>query len=186
MWQTAGIQPEPGSRLRILDIACGCAIKSLVLAEKSPAVQVTCLDSAEVLAVARDLAQRMQILSQVTFQPENLLTADLGKARYDTCLLGQITHYLTEQQNRDLFQRIHAALLPDGILVIDCPMATEQPSESTSFLTLVLWANGGGASHSFEAYRAWLQDAGFGQVRQMSERWLCTTRQSTRELTRAG
>jgi hypothetical protein len=176
MWKAAGVEPECGSRLRVLDIACGCAIKSLVLAARSRAVRVTCLDRPVVLAAARDLAERMEVLSQVTFVPENLLTADLGRAQYEACLLGQITQYLTEEQNRELFGRIRTALVRDGLLVVDCPMATDQPDESTSFLTLVLWANGGGAAHAFETYREWLKSAGFRQVTQLSKRWLSATK----------
>lgn len=176
MWQAAGIKAEAGSSLRVLDLACGCAIKSLSLAQLAPTVYVTCLDNAAVLVVVRDLAERMQVLSQVTLWPENLLTADLGEARFEVCLLGQITHYLTERQNRDVFRRIYAALLPNGTLVIDVPMSTEQPSEWASFLSLILWANGGGAAYSFDTYRLWLEEAGFCQVRQSSERWLSATK----------
>jgi cyclopropane fatty-acyl-phospholipid synthase-like methyltransferase len=96
----------------------------------------------------------------------------LGDARYEACLLGQITHYLTEPQNRDLFQRVHAALRPEGTLVLDVPMSTEQPKEGSSFLSLFLWASGSGAAHSFESYNQWLKEVGFKEVKQLSERWL--------------
>ncbi len=39
-------------------------------------------------------------------------------------------------------------------------------------VSLLLWANGGGGTHGFDEYRAWLEQAGFAQVRQLSERWL--------------
>jgi len=172
MWQTAGVKTEHQESLQILDIACGCAIKSLALAQASPNVRVTCLDSAEVLLVARDLAERMGVKSQVVFKPANLLDADFGESQFDAALSGQITHYLTEAQNASLFRRIYSALLPNGVFVIDCPMATDEPAETTSFLTLVLWANSGGAAHSFEVYRAWLSDSGFRQIKQLSERWV--------------
>ncbi len=179
MWQAAGIKPEPGDSLRILDIACGCAVKSLVLAQASPNVQVTCLDTADVLVVARDLAERMGVESQVVFKPANLLDADLGENQFDAALTGQITHYLTEAQNTSLFQRIYSALSPNGLLVIDCPMAAEKPTETTSFLTLVLWANSGGSTHSFDTYQAWLSSSGFRQVKQLSERWLVAIKQGS-------
>jgi len=177
MWQAAGIKTERGESLRILDIACGCAVKSLALAQASPNVRVTCLDTADVLVVARDLAERMGVESQVVFKPANLLDADFGENQFDAALTGQITHYLTEAQNTSLFHRIYAALSPNGVLVIDCPMATDEPAETTSFLTLVLWANSGGAAHSFEMYRAWLSGSGFRQIKQLSERWVVAIKQ---------
>jgi ubiquinone/menaquinone biosynthesis C-methylase UbiE len=172
MWQAAGIKTEHQESLRILDIACGCAIKSLALAQASPNVRVTCLDTADVLVVARDLAERLGVESQVVFKPANLLDADLGENQFDAVLTGQITHYLTEAQNTSLFHRIYSALLPNGVFVIDCPMTTDKPAETTSFMTLFLWANGGGATHSFEMYRAWLSDSGFRHIKQLSERWV--------------
>jgi len=176
MWTKAGIFPEQSTRLRVLDIACGCAIKSLVLAQKSPNVNVTCLDSALVLEVARDLAERWGLSPQVRFMPANLLSAELGEAQYDVCLLGQITHYLTPQQNNDLFKRICRSIISGGRLVLDVPMESAQLNESSSFLSLILWANSRGRAYTFEEYRTWLLSAGFVSVYQLTGRLLLAMR----------
>jgi SAM-dependent methyltransferase len=172
MWQAAGVAPQPDRPRCLLDIACGCAIKSLALAQLDPALHVTGVDTERVLPAARDLAGRMGLTAQTEFVAADLLTASFGAKRYDLCLLGQITHYLTPAQNRDLLRRVHASLKPGGLLLLDVPMTGAQLSEWTAITALLLWANGGGGTHSFEAYRAWLAEAGFGQVRQLSERWL--------------
>ena len=172
MWKAAGVPIGDDKPLRLLDLASGCAIKSFALAQASPNLRVTCLDSADVLDVARNLAARMDISSRVTLLPADLFTADLGASLFDLALVGQITHYLTPSQNRDLLRRIHAALTNSGTLVIDCPMAKETPSETSAFLSLFLWANGGGTAHPFESYRDWLKEVGFRSVTQLSERWL--------------
>jgi len=172
MWAKVGIMPEGVTHLRVLDIACGCAIKSLVLAQKSPNVEVTCLDTPLVLEVAHDLAERWGVSSQVRFFPNNLLIAELGEAQYDVCLLSQITHYLTPRQNSGLFDRIYKALIPGGMLVLDVPMETIQLDEWNSFFSLVLWASSNGRAYTFEEYRSWLSAAGFGSVHQLSERLL--------------
>lgn len=174
MWQAAGIRPNANSPWPILDLACGCAIKSLALAQQSPMVHVTCLDTSAVLEVARDLAARMNVLGQAQFWPADLLTANLGDAQYQVCLLGQITHYLSEAQNCTLFQRVHTALQPGGTLLLDVPMSTQPPQEGSSFVSLFLWASGGGAAHSFESYQQWLKAAGFREVKLLSERWVST------------
>ena len=172
MWTKVGIIPERSLRLRLLDLACGCAIKSMVLAHKSPNVKLTCLDTPLVLEAARDLAERWGVLSQVLFLPDNLLIADLGEAKFDICLLGQISHYLTMQQNYELFRRIHKALIPGGKLVLDVPMENAQPNESSSFLTLILWANSGGRAYTFDEYCSWLLKTGFTNIDLLSERLL--------------
>jgi len=176
IWAKAGIIPEKYNKLRLLDLACGCGIKSMVLVRKSLNVELTCLDSPVVLEVARDLAERWGITSQVRFMPDNLLIADLGQAIYDACLVGQITHYLTEQQNNDLYKRIYKALIPGGLLLLDVPMATTQLDVGSSFLSLILWANSGGRAYSFEEYRSWLLASGFSTIHQLSERLLSAVR----------
>jgi len=172
MWEAVRIIPDESISLNMLDIACGCAIKSFVLAQKSKNITVTCLDSAKVLEVAADLAERMNLLSQVIFLPGNLCEIELGKAKYDLCLLGQITHYLKEAQNQNLFQRIYAALKDKGILTIDVPMDRGTLDEETTLLTLVLWSNGGGTAYSFSVYQSWLENAGFRKITQLSDRLL--------------
>lgn len=176
LWEMAGITAQLDVDISILDIGCGCAIKSLVLAQKTPRAHITCLDAPNVLVVARDLAERMEVLPQVRFVPADLLTTDLGTAQYDAVLTGQITHYLSETENIDLFHRIYQALTPDGVYVIDCPMSTDNPSQSASFLTLMLWANSGGTAYSFETYREWLMKVGFIEVKRLGERWLSASR----------
>lgn len=172
MWQAAGIQPQPDRPRRLLDIACGCAIKSFALAQRDPALHVTCVDTARVLPVARALAERMGLLVQATFVEADLLTASFDANFYDACLLGQITDYLTPAQNQDLFRHVHAALRAGGTLVLDVPMTSAQAAEWTQIVSLLLWTNGGGGTHSFDDYLNWLVQVGFGQVRQVGERWL--------------
>ncbi len=176
MWAKAGVSAGSSQPLRLLDLACGCAIKSLVLVRESPHASLTCLDTPQVLEVARDLAERWQVASQVRFKPGDLLSADLGEKLYEICLLGQVTHYLTEEQNQALFRRIRAALVAGGKLVLDVPMGTSQPDESSSFLSLMLWANSGGRAYEFNEYRTWLMQAGFAAVTQHSERLLSANR----------
>lgn len=172
MWRAAGIEPQPDTPRRLLDIACGCAIKSLALAQLDPALHITGVDTPRVLPTACALAERMGLAAQTEFVEADLLTAAFGVEQYDLCLLGQITHYLTPDQNRELFRRIHIALRPGGALLLDAPMTGEQLSEWTAITSLLLWTNGGGGAHSFEQYRGWLEDANFAQVRQVSERRL--------------
>lgn len=172
MWNAAGIMPSTQAEVRILDLACGCGIKSFCLAQKEPSVRVVCVDRPEVLAVARDLAERMGIANRVDLAPGDLLTLVLGEGIYDACIAGQITHYLTGEQNRDLFKRINTALVDGGRFLIDVPMAGGETEETVALLSLVLWANSGGTAYSYEAYQGLLQASGYSQVLRIGERWI--------------
>lgn len=58
MWRRVGIDPDAKSSIRVLDFASGCAIKSLVLAQRNPDAAITCVDWAGVLEVAKRLADK--------------------------------------------------------------------------------------------------------------------------------
>jgi len=176
MWRLAGIVPGQASRLRLADLACGCALKSLALAQAAPMVQVDCFDSPDVLEAARDLARRLGVLAQATFVPGDVLAMDLGEGQYDAALLAQITHYLAPEQDIALFERVRDSLAPSGVLVIDVPMALDASDEWGSFGSFFLWATSGGKAHSFAEYREWLESAGFREVRQLGTEWLSARR----------
>ena len=135
-------------------------------------IQINCVDSPEVVEVARDLARRLGILSQVRFVPGDILTTDLEEGQYDAALLGQITHYFTPEQNIALFKRVRESLAPTGVLVIDVPMVLDTSDERGSFGSFFIWATSGGKAHSFAEYSDWLEVAGFKVVRQLGMEWL--------------
>lgn len=172
LWRTVGIKTDPDQSLDLLDLACGCGIKTLALAQAYQNVQVTCVDSAAVLEVARDLSKRLSVESQTTFIAANILSDDFGTGRYDAALLGLITYILTPQQNTAVFQRAFAALRPGGKLIIDAIMADNQPAEWASRATLLMRTWNGGAAHSFADYRDWLEQAGFRKIVQHNEQLL--------------
>jgi ubiquinone/menaquinone biosynthesis C-methylase UbiE len=172
MWRAAGIEPGEASERYVLDLACGCAIKSLALAQADPLVSVTCVDSADVLDVAREVAARLGVLSQAAFLPGDMHTMSLGRGQYDAALLGQITYFFQADHNRELFRRVYRALAPGGVLVLDTFIAPEEPDEVSSQFSLLLWALSGGAAYSFTSYRTWLEEAGFSGVQQLGPKWL--------------
>jgi ubiquinone/menaquinone biosynthesis C-methylase UbiE len=172
LWRTAGVQTDPQHPLNIIDLACGCGIKTMGFAQANPTCQVTCLDSPAVLEVARDLAKRLGVESQTTFTPGDLLADDFGSGRFDAALLGLITYILTPAQNAEVFRRVFQALRPGGRLVIDAIMSTEKPAEWASRASMLMNTWNGGAAHSFSDYRKWLQQAGFSKVLQHNEQLL--------------
>jgi 2-polyprenyl-3-methyl-5-hydroxy-6-metoxy-1,4-benzoquinol methylase len=172
MWSAAGIDTEVDGSLELLDLACGSGIKSMALAKSGPGVHVTCIDSADVLAVTRSLASRLGVLDRVSFEAGDLLRVELGRGRYDAALLGQITDYFTAAQNTELFGRLREALNPTGFLVIDVPMCSDEPELGPSLVSLLTWSISGGRAHSYEEYEEWLTQAGFSLVERLGKTWI--------------
>ncbi len=95
-----------------------------------------------------------------------------GREIYEACLAGQITHYLTEEQNGDLFRRVNRALCDTGRFVIDVPMSGSELEGTAALLSVMLWANSGGSTYSYEAYQDMLRASGFSRVLRVGERWI--------------
>jgi len=172
LWRTAGVEANRDRPLHLLDLACGCGIKTLAFAQAHDNVRVTCVDSPDVLDVAHDLASRFDVETRIKFVPGDILTDDFGTERYDAALLGLITYILTPKQNAGVFQRAYRALRPGGKLVIDAIMSTDRPTEWASRATLLMNTWNGGAAYPFATYQDCLEQAGFRTVVQHNEQLL--------------
>lgn len=179
IWKRAGFEVGGSSDFQIIDIACGCAIKSLALAQVDPNVHITCIDNADVLEVTLDLAKRLNVESQIKLWPEDILYVDLGKDKYDAALLGNITPYLNPEQVQELFFRVHRSLHKSGFVIINANIEDEISSEFSklnNFIMATLW---GGAAHSLEQYVLWLGKAGFEFIERLETEWMTAKKDST-------
>ena len=116
MWQALGIHGHDG--LRILDLACGPAPKSLALALANPGVRVTLVDWERVLEVARKVAADLGVDNQVTSFSGNLTRAVYGRNQCDVAFLGDVTHFFSPEQNIRVFRKAYDALVDGGTLVV--------------------------------------------------------------------
>ncbi len=172
MWRTVRIDPDAKQDIRVLDLASGCGIKSLVLAKNNPNADITFIDWVGVLEVAKRLADEWGILNQVSFRPGDITTMDYGDCEFDAVLLGQITYHLSTDQNKSVLRRVYRALKPGGLVVIHAPIADEERCKSEALiLAVVLFALFGekGDLYTFSEYKGMLEDVGFSEVTKHSE-----------------
>lgn len=106
MWRAAGVATNQSKPFKILGLANGCGFKNMSLAQTDRSVCITCLDTADVLEVARDLARRLKVSDRVNFVPGDLIRDDFGQNIFQATLLVQITNYLQPEQIIDLFLRV--------------------------------------------------------------------------------
>jgi len=177
MWRTIGIDPDVKQNLRVLDLASGCGIKSFVLTQRNPNAVITCMDWAEVLEVAKRLADKWGILKQVSFQAGDLTTMDYGDSVFDIVLLGQITYYWGPGRNKSVLKKVYRALTPGGLVLIHAPIVDEERcvSEYLMFAVVIFLFTGDAGFYTFPEYKAILKEVGFSEVTKHSE-WLVSAK----------
>jgi ubiquinone/menaquinone biosynthesis C-methylase UbiE len=180
MWKAADINSKQISRIHVVDLACGSSISSFVLAQKNPRVRVDCVDSSTVLEVARDLAERMGVMGQVSFVSGDIHQLDLGKEKYEVALLSNATNFFTVKQNLNLFQRINQSLTNNGSLIISVTMDTGEMTPHIRQYSLLLWAMSGTSFYNFNEYREWLLSTGFFRIKSLSKLWISAKKDTSK------
>lgn len=165
MWQALGIHGHDG--LRILDLACGPAPKSLALALTSPGVRVTLLDWEPILQVARKVTTDLGVDNQVTSLSGDLTHVAYGGNQYDLAFLGDVTHFLSREQNICVFRKAYDALVDGGTLVVNAVRGEYlDPTEHG----LWFYAVSSGAAYNFQDYKDMLERARFTDIVDMNMR----------------
>jgi 2-polyprenyl-3-methyl-5-hydroxy-6-metoxy-1,4-benzoquinol methylase len=159
MWHTLGIHGHDG--LRILDLACGPAPKSLALALANPGVRLTLLDWERILQVAHKVAADLGVDDQVRSLSGDLTSAAYGRKQYDVAFLGDVTHFFSPQQNIRIFRKAYDALVDGGILVVN---ATRGEYLDPTEHGLWYYAISAGGAYNFEEYKDMLEHAGYTNI----------------------
>jgi 2-polyprenyl-3-methyl-5-hydroxy-6-metoxy-1,4-benzoquinol methylase len=159
MWQALGIHGHDG--LRVLDLACGPAPKSLALAVANPGVRVTLVDWERILQVSRKVAADLGVDNQVTSFSGDLTRLAYGRNQYDVAFLGDVTHFFSPEQNTRIFRKAYDALVDGGTLVVNAVRGEYlDPTEHG----LWFYAVSAGAAYNFAEYKDMLEHAGFTNI----------------------
>jgi 2-polyprenyl-3-methyl-5-hydroxy-6-metoxy-1,4-benzoquinol methylase len=160
MWHALGIHGHDG--LRILDLACGPAPKSLAIALANPGVRVTLVDWERILQVARKVAADLGVDDQVTSLLGDLASVAYGRNLYDVAFLGDVTHFFSPEQNIRIFRKAYDAMVDGGILVVNA-VRREYPDPTTPGLWFYA-VSAGGAPYDFAEYKYMLEHAGYTNI----------------------
>jgi ubiquinone/menaquinone biosynthesis C-methylase UbiE len=151
----------------VLDIAASHGYFGIAVALLNPKAQVTALDSASVLEVARENAGRMGVSARHRLLPGNAFKSDLGSG-YDLALVTNFVHAFDREVNIGLLKRIHAALVPGGRIALAEMVPNEDrvspPPQATFALSMLVGTHGGDA-YTFSELKEMLEAAGFKDAR---------------------
>jgi SAM-dependent methyltransferase len=155
------------NEVRVLDLASGSGIWGIVLAQKSPAVQVTAVDWAGIIPTTKRITQKFGVADRFKFIEGDLLEADFGKG-YDITVLGHILHSEGEERSRKLLRKTADALKSSGTIAIGEWLVNDERTEPLNglmFAVNMLVNTERGDTFSFNEIEAWLEEAGFKNAR---------------------
>jgi ubiquinone/menaquinone biosynthesis C-methylase UbiE len=161
--------PAATAEVRVLDVAAGSGVWGIGLAQMSPHVRVTAQDWARVLGVTQRMAQRTGVSDRMTFLAGDLHDVDFGGG-FDVATLGHILHSEGVEGSRRLLKKVFDALSPGGTIVIGEFVVDDDrrgPPGPLIFAVNMLVNTERGDAFTFSQIRAWLEEAGFGKIRQL-------------------
>lgn len=158
-----------GRHRRMLDIGGGSGGFALSIMQAAPALHIGIFDLPEVIAgtaqrLAVPVAQGTVTLHGGSFKSDSL------PEEHDLVTLVRILHDHDDDVVTALLARVHAALPPQGRVLIVEPMAESAtaPRMGDAYFGLYLWAMGSGRPRSEGELRAMLATAGFGHVTRLA------------------
>lgn len=151
----------------LLDVGGGPATWSIAFARAVPDARITLFDRPEVLPISRKHVEAAGLTDRFTFVAGDFYSDEALPAGADLAWASAIAHQSSRQQNREIFERIHAALAPGGhILIRDVVMDDTRtaPPFGAMFAVHMLVMTEKGGTFSLAEFREDLEAAGFVDV----------------------
>jgi SAM-dependent methyltransferase len=160
----AALVPVEGPRL-LLDVAGGHGGFSMAMCRRHPSLRATVVDLPAAAAVGREIVEQEGFADRIAFAEGDVFELGLEEGA-DVVAVFNLVHHLPEERDRELVRMAHDALRPGGFLVVG---DTEQPDPGDpghgAFSSLLFYAFSHGRNFSRAEIAAWLEDAGFADVR---------------------
>ena len=151
--------------LRVLDVAAGHGLFGLAVAQRYPHAQITALDWPNVLAVAKENAQRAGAVDRYTLLPGSAFDVDWG-GTYDVVLLTNFFHHFDLPTCEQLAAKAFAALAPGGrALTLEFVPDADRvnPPATAGFALVMLATTARGDAYTFAEYDRVFAKAGFAR-----------------------
>jgi 2-polyprenyl-3-methyl-5-hydroxy-6-metoxy-1,4-benzoquinol methylase len=152
--------------MRVLDIAAGHGRFGLAVAAANAGAEITAVDWAPVLEVAKENAAAAGVSARYRTIPGSALTVDLGSG-YDLVLLPNFLHHFDEATCMTILTKMHGALKPGGRIAVLEFVPNEDrisPPMAATFSLTMLASTPAGDAYTFDQLRTMLSKAGLGRI----------------------
>jgi 2-polyprenyl-3-methyl-5-hydroxy-6-metoxy-1,4-benzoquinol methylase len=169
-WAAIGVTAASMPGARVLDVGCGSAIVSLVLALDDPTATVTGVDRGPVVEVAGRVANAMGVASRASFVAGDVTALQDLSGPFDVVFLGYVLHFLDPIEIGWTLRQVHRLLAPVGRIVIREVLPTPGVFDDPDPYLMAVWLFNvarRGRVYTLEEYAAMLAEAGFGPARRL-------------------
>jgi 2-polyprenyl-3-methyl-5-hydroxy-6-metoxy-1,4-benzoquinol methylase len=152
--------------MRVLDIAAGHGRYGLAVAMANSSAEITGVDWAPVLEVAKENAAAAGVSARYRTIPGSAMTVDLGRD-YDLVLQPNFLHHFDEATCVTILKKMHGALKPGGRVAVLEFVPNEDrisPPMAATFSMTMLASTPAGDAYTFDQLRKMMGDAGFGGI----------------------
>jgi SAM-dependent methyltransferase len=153
----------PGAR-EMLDIGGSHGLFSAAICRRRPGLRSVILDLPEAIEFAEPLLAAEKLGDRVSYRAGDARVTDLGVERYDVVFMSQLAHHFTDAENRALARRVHRALRPGGVFVIQELMRGGsrrlRGDQIGGLMDLWFALTSESGTWSFDEIAAWQRDAG--------------------------
>ena len=154
----------PPQFARMLDLGCGPGTWTIAMLSAVPDARATLFDLPDAIPIARRHIAIAGLQDRVDFVAGNFETDERLPGGADLAWVSAIVHQNSRRQNRELFAKIHAALVDGGrILIRDVVMDESRtlPPYGALFAVNMLVHTPAGGTFTFDELSEDLQSAGF-------------------------
>lgn len=159
------VDPNADQKLRILDIAAGHGMFGISFAMRNKQAEVTALDWTNVLAVAKENAQKAGVADRYNTLEGSAFDVDFGTG-YDLILLTNFLHHFDPPTCETLLRKVRAALADGGRAVTLEFIPNEDrvtPPDAASFSVMMLVSTPAGDAYTFAELEQMFTNAGFSR-----------------------
>ncbi len=148
---------------RVLDIAAGHGVFGIAVAQQNPQAEITAVDWAPVLEVAKENAAKAGISQRFHTIPGSAFDVDFGNG-YDLILITNFLHHFDPPTNERFLRKVYAALKPEGraVTLEFCPNEDRvTPLTPARFAITMLQSTAQGDAYTFPELDTMFRHAGF-------------------------
>ena len=156
---------NPTAPMKVLDVAAGHGVFGTTVARHNPNARIVATDWANVLAVARENAQKAGVIDRYQLLPGSAFDVDLGRD-YDVVLLTNFLHHFNPGACTALLKKVRGALKPGGrALALEFIPNEDRvtPPPSAGFALVMLATTPQGDAYTAPEYKQMFDAAGFSR-----------------------